>query len=224
MEGPEKRCGILSRGPNQEGLFSRALYSGLRVYTSDPHDNHPTQQFATQQRRRGNREIRSRRASLLGCRRRIQAAAQAQSRACALRAGALHARTARACSMWAAAADCSPKRWRAPARTVTGHRPRAEHDRNRAAARARFRARHRLPRRSRPKRCCNAAPENSTSSPAWKCSSTFPIRPRPSAVLGKLVRPGGHVFISTINRNFKSFALAIVGAEYVAQPGAARHA
>jgi len=35
-------------------------------------------------------------------------------------------------------------------------------------------------------------------------------------VLGKLVRPGGHVFISTINRNFRSFALAIVGAEYVA--------
>jgi 2-polyprenyl-6-hydroxyphenyl methylase / 3-demethylubiquinone-9 3-methyltransferase len=36
------------------------------------------------------------------------------------------------------------------------------------------------------------------------------------AVFGKLVRPGGHVFISTINRNFKSFALAIVGAEYLA--------
>jgi len=35
-------------------------------------------------------------------------------------------------------------------------------------------------------------------------------------VLGALVRPGGSVFISTINRNFKSFALAIVGAEYVA--------
>ena len=31
-----------------------------------------------------------------------------------------------------------------------------------------------------------------------------------------LVRPGGHVFISTINRNFRSFALAIVGAEYIA--------
>ena len=43
--------------------------------------------------------------------------------------------------------------------------------------------------------------------------------PDPAAtvdVLGKLVRPGGHVFISTINRNFRSFALAIVGAEYVA--------
>jgi 2-polyprenyl-6-hydroxyphenyl methylase/3-demethylubiquinone-9 3-methyltransferase len=36
------------------------------------------------------------------------------------------------------------------------------------------------------------------------------------AVFGKLVRPGGHVFISTINRNFRSFALAIVAAEYVA--------
>ena len=30
-----------------------------------------------------------------------------------------------------------------------------------------------------------------------------------------LVKPGGHVFFSTINRNPKSFAFAIVGAEYV---------
>jgi len=37
------------------------------------------------------------------------------------------------------------------------------------------------------------------------------------AVLGGLVKPGGDVFISTINRNFKSFALAIVGAEYLAR-------
>jgi 2-polyprenyl-6-hydroxyphenyl methylase / 3-demethylubiquinone-9 3-methyltransferase len=35
-------------------------------------------------------------------------------------------------------------------------------------------------------------------------------------VFGTLVRPGGDVFISTINRNLKSFALAIVGAEYIA--------
>jgi 2-polyprenyl-6-hydroxyphenyl methylase/3-demethylubiquinone-9 3-methyltransferase len=35
------------------------------------------------------------------------------------------------------------------------------------------------------------------------------------ATLAQLVRPGGSVFISTINRNLKSFALAIVGAEYV---------
>jgi 2-polyprenyl-6-hydroxyphenyl methylase / 3-demethylubiquinone-9 3-methyltransferase len=42
--------------------------------------------------------------------------------------------------------------------------------------------------------------------------------PDPAAVvaaLGRLVRPGGHVVCSTINRNAKSFALAIVGAEYL---------
>jgi len=35
------------------------------------------------------------------------------------------------------------------------------------------------------------------------------------ATLGTLVRPGGSIFVSTINRNLKSFLLAIVGAEYV---------
>jgi len=42
--------------------------------------------------------------------------------------------------------------------------------------------------------------------------------PDPASVvkaLGQLVRPGGHVFISTLNRNPKSFLFAIVGAEYV---------
>lgn len=42
--------------------------------------------------------------------------------------------------------------------------------------------------------------------------------PDPASVvrsLGRLVRPGGDVFISTINRNPKSFLFAIVGAEYV---------
>lgn len=33
--------------------------------------------------------------------------------------------------------------------------------------------------------------------------------------LARLVRPGGQVFVSTINRNPKSFLFAIVGAEYV---------
>jgi 2-polyprenyl-6-hydroxyphenyl methylase/3-demethylubiquinone-9 3-methyltransferase len=37
------------------------------------------------------------------------------------------------------------------------------------------------------------------------------------AVLSGLTRPGGDVFLSTINRNVKSFALAIVAAEYVAR-------
>ena len=42
--------------------------------------------------------------------------------------------------------------------------------------------------------------------------------PDPAAVIrscAELVKPGGKVFFSTINRNPKSFALAIVGAEYV---------
>jgi 2-polyprenyl-6-hydroxyphenyl methylase/3-demethylubiquinone-9 3-methyltransferase len=42
--------------------------------------------------------------------------------------------------------------------------------------------------------------------------------PSPSAVIAactQLVRPGGDVFFSTINRNPKSFLFAIVGAEYV---------
>jgi len=42
--------------------------------------------------------------------------------------------------------------------------------------------------------------------------------PDPSGVIAavaELVRPGGHVFFSTINRSPKSFLFAIVGAEYV---------
>lgn len=42
--------------------------------------------------------------------------------------------------------------------------------------------------------------------------------PRPSGIveaLATLVRPGGHVVCSTINRGAKAFALAIVGAEYL---------
>jgi 2-polyprenyl-6-hydroxyphenyl methylase / 3-demethylubiquinone-9 3-methyltransferase len=35
--------------------------------------------------------------------------------------------------------------------------------------------------------------------------------------LGTLVKPGGALFVSTINRNLKSFLLAIVAAEYVLQ-------
>jgi 2-polyprenyl-6-hydroxyphenyl methylase/3-demethylubiquinone-9 3-methyltransferase len=35
------------------------------------------------------------------------------------------------------------------------------------------------------------------------------------ATLAALVRPGGSLFVSTLNRNLKSFLLAIVGAEYI---------
>ena len=42
-----------------------------------------------------------------------------------------------------------------------------------------------------------------------------PDPPSTLAALGTLVRPGGDVFVSTINRNFRSFVVAILGAEYL---------
>jgi 2-polyprenyl-6-hydroxyphenyl methylase / 3-demethylubiquinone-9 3-methyltransferase len=35
------------------------------------------------------------------------------------------------------------------------------------------------------------------------------------AALGQLVKPGGQVFVSTLNRTLKAYAMAVVGAEYV---------
>lgn len=42
--------------------------------------------------------------------------------------------------------------------------------------------------------------------------------PNPASIVvacAKLVKPGGHVFFSTINRNPKAYLLAVIGAEYV---------
>ncbi len=50
------------------------------------------------------------------------------------------------------------------------------------------------------------------------CMEMLEHVPDPESVVraaAQLVRPGGWVFFSTINRNLKSFALAIVGAEYL---------
>ncbi len=50
------------------------------------------------------------------------------------------------------------------------------------------------------------------------CMEMLEHVPDPSSVVsacGKLVKPGGWVFFSTIHRNAKAFALAIVGAEYI---------
>ena len=52
------------------------------------------------------------------------------------------------------------------------------------------------------------------------CMEMLEHVPEPESVinaLGQLVKPGGHVYVSTINRNLKAFLLAIVGAEYVMQ-------
>ena len=50
------------------------------------------------------------------------------------------------------------------------------------------------------------------------CMEMLEHVPEPESVLRALralVKPGGHVFVSTLNRNLKSYLLAIVGAEYV---------
>jgi 2-polyprenyl-6-hydroxyphenyl methylase/3-demethylubiquinone-9 3-methyltransferase len=50
------------------------------------------------------------------------------------------------------------------------------------------------------------------------CMEMLEHVPDPSSVVracATLVKPGGHVFFSTINRNAKAFVFAIVGAEYI---------
>ncbi len=50
------------------------------------------------------------------------------------------------------------------------------------------------------------------------CMEMLEHVPDPSSVVracAQLVKPGGHVFFSTINRNAKAFVFAIVGAEYI---------
>lgn len=50
------------------------------------------------------------------------------------------------------------------------------------------------------------------------CMEMLEHVPDPASVVSacaRLVKPGGHVFFSTLNRNPKAFLLAIVGAEYV---------
>jgi 2-polyprenyl-6-hydroxyphenyl methylase/3-demethylubiquinone-9 3-methyltransferase len=50
------------------------------------------------------------------------------------------------------------------------------------------------------------------------CMEMLEHVPDPASVVQacyKLVKPGGHVFFSTLNRNIKSYLMAIVGAEYI---------
>jgi 2-polyprenyl-6-hydroxyphenyl methylase/3-demethylubiquinone-9 3-methyltransferase len=52
------------------------------------------------------------------------------------------------------------------------------------------------------------------------CMEMLEHVPDPGATLGalaQLVRPGGDVIVSTLNRNARAFAVAIIGAEYIAR-------
>jgi 2-polyprenyl-6-hydroxyphenyl methylase / 3-demethylubiquinone-9 3-methyltransferase len=62
------------------------------------------------------------------------------------------------------------------------------------------------------------AAEEAASFDVVTCMEMLEHVPSPSSVINacaELVRPGGHVFFSTLNRNPKSFLFAIVGAEYI---------
>ena len=50
------------------------------------------------------------------------------------------------------------------------------------------------------------------------CMEMLEHVPDPASIVracAQLVKPGGHVFFSTLNRNPKSYLLAIIGAEYI---------
>ena len=52
------------------------------------------------------------------------------------------------------------------------------------------------------------------------CMEMLEHVPDPAATLGalaRLVKPGGEIVVSTLNRNLRSFAVAIIGAEYIAR-------
>ena len=62
------------------------------------------------------------------------------------------------------------------------------------------------------------ARERAAAFDAVTCLEMLEHVPDPASVVAAcaaLVKPGGHVFFSTLNRNLKSYALAVVGAEYV---------
>jgi 2-polyprenyl-6-hydroxyphenyl methylase/3-demethylubiquinone-9 3-methyltransferase len=52
------------------------------------------------------------------------------------------------------------------------------------------------------------------------CMEMLEHVPDPASIIracAKLVKPGGHVFFSTLNRNAKSYLFAVIGAEYLLQ-------
>lgn len=62
------------------------------------------------------------------------------------------------------------------------------------------------------------AAERPSSFDVVTCMEMLEHVPDPASVIkacGTLVKPGGSVFFSTINRNLKAYLLAVVGAEYV---------
>ena len=170
------------------------------------------------QRRSGRtREVRCACASLVGSRRAsVRAIAQDQSAA----AGLDRSRHRRPCrqarrSTSAAAAASWPKRW-LRRRARDRHRSRRKALGVAKAAQARIRASPSTIGWSRPKR----SPRKHRGFDVVTCMELLEHVPDPASMVAacaRLVRPGGIVVCSTINRNPKSYLFAVIGAEYVLQ-------
>ena len=171
------------------------------------------------------REIQRARTPLVGSGQRVQAAARHQSAAAAITSTAC-AGLARqdACSMSAAAAAYCAESDGAARRERDRHRPCP----TRRCKVAQLHLLESGPRSITEKvgrrACARAAPQLTTSSPAWNCSSTCRTRAARCARAQRSRSPAGMVLFSTINRNPKSYLFAVVGAEYVLRTAAARHA
>ncbi len=112
---------------------------------------------------------------------------------------------AAACLMSAAAAASSPRVW--PRRGAgERHRPGPGHDRGRAPA-CRPRGARIDYRVAGPSRCGRERRQPLMPSPAWRCSSTCPPGRHRGATC-RLAEPRRRLFVSTLNRNLKSFLMA----------------
>ena len=122
---------------------------------------------------------------------------------------------ARVFSTWAAAAACSPRRWRARAREVTAIdlAPSMVETARLHALDSGLTIDYRV---EDAEQLLKHTPENSTWSPAWRCSSTCPIRPPPSRCSASWCGPAATCSSPRSTAISVRSLLAIVGAEYVA--------
>ncbi len=110
------------------------------------------------------------------------------------------------CSTSVAAADCSPRPWHA--------RARGSWDSTSPATCSRSRELHALEAGVRARTTCSSRPRNTPPRHAAAydvvtCMEMLEHVPDPAAVvdaLARMVRPGGHVFLSTINRTPRAYA------------------
>ena len=205
-------CGSPASGSSPMALLTRLDgRNSRRAPTSGRIDSNEHQRRPV-----GARQVQRARAPLVGSDQRIQTAARHQSVAAELhRPPMRRACRDKRCSTSAAAAAFSPKPMAHDGAKVTGI---DLSDKALGVARLHqleIGRERRLPPDRRLKRLAIEAP---ATFDVVTCMELLEHVPDPASTIdacAKLVRAGGHVVFSTINRNAKAYALAIVGAEYV---------